>query len=84
MTVTLHLKPDVEAGLLAQAQAQGMGIEDYLLSLVSEFAGSHAKPQQSPSAAEDAVRKMLEFGTRHQLSLDCTIDRGLLHEGHRF
>ena len=34
VTVTLHLKPEVEAGLIAQAQASGMLLEDYLLSVV--------------------------------------------------
>ena len=34
MTVTLNFKPDIEAGLLAQAQASGMTVEEYLLSMV--------------------------------------------------
>ena len=34
MTVTLHLKPEVEAGLLAQAQASGLTLEQYLLSMI--------------------------------------------------
>lgn len=34
MTVTLKLKPEVEAGLLTQAQASGMTLEEYLLSMV--------------------------------------------------
>jgi hypothetical protein len=34
MTVTLTFKPDVEAGLLAQAQAAGMTVEQYLLFMV--------------------------------------------------
>ncbi len=34
MTVTLNLKPETEAALLAQAQATGMTLEDYLQSLV--------------------------------------------------
>jgi len=34
MTVTLNLKPEIEAGLLAQAQASGMTVEEYLLSMV--------------------------------------------------
>jgi hypothetical protein len=29
MTVTLNLKPEVEAGLLAQAQANGITLEEY-------------------------------------------------------
>jgi len=34
MTVTLHLKPEVEAGLLAKAQANGLTVEAFLLSVV--------------------------------------------------
>src|SRR5436309_2628311 len=34
MTVTLNLKPEVETGLLAQAQANGMTLEEYLLSMI--------------------------------------------------
>jgi hypothetical protein len=34
MTVILNLKPELEAGLLAQAQASGMTVEEYLLSVV--------------------------------------------------
>ena len=36
MTVTLNLKPDVEAGLLAKAQASGMTVEEYLLSVIKD------------------------------------------------
>ena len=36
MTVTLNLKPEIEAGLLAQAQATGMSLEDYLQQLVEK------------------------------------------------
>ncbi len=34
MTVTLKIKPELEAGLLAQAEARGMTLEEYLLSVV--------------------------------------------------
>jgi hypothetical protein len=34
MTVTLNLKPEVEAGLAVRAQAGGMTMEQYLLSVV--------------------------------------------------
>ena len=30
MTVTLNLKPEVEAGLLAQAQAAGLSLDEFL------------------------------------------------------
>jgi hypothetical protein len=34
MTVTLNFKPEIEAGLMAQARASGMTVEEYLLSMV--------------------------------------------------
>jgi hypothetical protein len=36
VTVTLNLRPEIEAGLLAQAQAAGMSIEEYLQQLVEK------------------------------------------------
>ena len=85
MTVTLHLKPDVEAGLIAQAHANGMALEEYLLSLVEEAALPET-PECTATAEParvEAVRRMLEFGERHRLSLGEPITRKLLHEGHR-
>ena len=86
MTVTLRLKPEVEAGLLARAHASGMALEEYLLSLVEEAAVPLAE-EPNPSgqhAREEAVRRMLEFGEKYHLSLGEPITRELLHEGHRF
>jgi hypothetical protein len=85
MTVTLNLKPEVEAGLLAQARASGVPVEEFLISLVVSAArGTLRDPalQADPARAE-AVRRMLEFGEKHQLSLGEPITRKLLHEGHR-
>jgi len=38
MTVTLHFKPEVEAGLIAQAQLAGMTVEQYVLAMVEGLA----------------------------------------------
>jgi len=86
MTVTLHLKPEVEAGLLAQAQASGMVLEEYVLTLVEEAAlpGSGKVASSERQDRTEAVRRMLEFGERHHLSLGEPITRALLHESHRF
>ena len=106
MTVTLHLKPEVEAGLLAHAQASGLTVEAFLLSVVEggvfpatqktayrftpplpETVVSRDAQYDSPAALgnrAEAVRRMLEFGDKHRLSLGEPITRALLHEGHRF
>jgi hypothetical protein len=86
MTITLHLKPEVEAGLLVQAQANGVEVDQYILSLVENA----VRPQppslttDSQQARKDAVRRMIEFGGKQHLSLGESITRGLLHEDHRF
>jgi hypothetical protein len=87
MTVILHLKPEVEASLLAQAQASGVALEEYLLSLAEEAALQTSASKTTlaqPGARAEAIRRMLEFGDRYRLSLGEPITRELLHEGHRF
>jgi hypothetical protein len=86
MTVTLHLKPEVEAGLMAHAQANGMVLEDYLLTLVevAALAPKHGEIPVKSADRVEAVRRMLEFGEKHRLSVGEPITRALLHEGHRF
>ena len=86
MTITLHLKPEVEAGLTAQARSRGMILEDYLLTLVEDVALPQGSEQGIAgfTAREDAVRRMIDFGAKHRLSLGEPITRALLHEGHRY
>ena len=89
VTVTLNLRPEVEAGLIAQAEAHGVTLEEYLLSMVEGAALNSSRAISSTGrkgmpAREAAVRGMLEFGDRYHLSLGEPVTRTLLHEGHRF
>ena len=85
LTVTLHLKPEVEASLIEQARERGMALEEYLLWLAQNASGSVVQyPESSPLERENAVRHMLEFGDRYRLTPGEPISRKLLHEGHRF
>jgi hypothetical protein len=57
VTVTLNLKPELEAGVLAQAQASGKTVEAYLLSVVETvvFAGhENTLPGEQRAAAFEA------------------------------
>src|ERR1017187_4652128 len=83
VTVTLHLRPEIEASLLARAHASGMPLEAYLLSLAEEAAVQPAPTAAGQTKREEAVRRMLEFGEKHRLTLGEPITRSLLHEGHR-
>jgi hypothetical protein len=86
MTVTLNLKPEIEAGLLGRARASGMSLEQYLLYLVESAARPNAAnaPTVGQPARIEAVRRMLKFGEEYHFDLGEPITRKLPHEGHRF
>ena len=86
MTVTLNLKPEIEAGLLARARDRGMPLEQYLLYLVESAVRPIAAdaPTVGQPARVEAVRRMLQFGEEYHLDLGEPVTRKLLHEGHRF
>jgi hypothetical protein len=83
VTVTLHLRPEIEASLLARAHARGMPLEAYVLSLAESAAVRETPAATGQTKREEAVRRMLEFGEKHHLALGEPITRSLLHEGHR-
>jgi hypothetical protein len=86
MSITVNLKPEIEAGLLARAQAKGMALEEYLQSIVERDAllAAQGTPVSESTRRQEAVRRMLDFGDKYRLSLGEPITRALFHEGHRF
>lgn len=51
MVVKLELNPDVEAGLVAEAQARGLSLEAYVEQVIQDHAMN--APALSPEAWED-------------------------------
>jgi hypothetical protein len=49
MTVKLELKPDVEAGLLAQAEARGLPLEIYLEQVLRERSKAVGASRSGPA-----------------------------------
>ncbi|HEV2987909.1 MAG TPA: hypothetical protein VG759_05675 [Candidatus Angelobacter sp.] len=81
MTVTLNLKPEVEAGLLAQAQANGMTLEEYLLSMVEGAALSVGQKTLSPEERATAF-EVWSAGHRPTPPLsDQAVSRESMYEG---
>ncbi|MFZ0964764.1 MAG: hypothetical protein WAO35_28225 [Terriglobia bacterium] len=81
MTVTLKLKPKVEAGLLAQAQAHGMSVEEYVLSVVEGTVLPAAKNRLS---AEERAAAFEAWSARHRPTpplSDEAVSRESMYEG---
>jgi len=81
MSVTIRLKPEVEAGLLAQAQATGMTLEDYLLSMVE---GAVLLTSQKTSTPEERAVAFEAWAANHRPTPplpDQAVGREAMHEG---
>jgi len=45
MTITVEINPEIEARLIAGAQARGVPVEEYAESLLRDAIASHSEPQ---------------------------------------
>lgn len=60
MTVTIDLPPDIEADLVAQAQAQGLALPQYLEHLLREQIPARAVTSLSPIERAAAWRESVK------------------------
>jgi hypothetical protein len=60
MTVTIELPPEMEASLVAQAQAQGLPLPQYLQHLLREQIPAHAGVAGSPAERAAAWRESVK------------------------
>jgi hypothetical protein len=82
MTVTLHLAPELEAGLVAQAQATGMTVEEYLLSMVESAV---LKPAQKGLSSQERAAAFEAWSAAHRPTpplSDYAVSREGIYEGH--
>jgi hypothetical protein len=81
MTVTLNFKPEVEAGLLAQAQANGMSVEEYLRSVVE---GAILPAIQKTLSPDQRAAAFEAWSTNHRPTPplpDYAVSREAMYEG---
>ncbi len=81
MTVTLHLKPEVEEGLLAQAHASGMTLEEYLLSMVEGAVIPHSQQALTPEGRAAAFEAWSASHRPTPELSDCAVSRESLYDG---
>ncbi len=83
MTVALHLKPELQAGLLAQAQATGKTLEEYLLSLVE---GTVMPPNRKGLTPEQRAAAFEAWSAAHRPTpplSDHAVSREAMYEGRK-
>jgi hypothetical protein len=81
MTVTLTFKPEVEAGLLAQARASGATVEEYLLSMVE---GAVLPATQQALSPDQRAAAFEAWSAGHPVTpplSDYAVSREAMYEG---
>jgi hypothetical protein len=58
MTITLDLQPDIERGLLAQAQLRGVSLQEYVQQIVTREA--HVSPSGEPTRQAATLVELCE------------------------
>jgi hypothetical protein len=77
MTVKLELTPDVQAGLLAQAQANGLSLEAYAELVLRERSGETSRPPLTRSQlAGQRIRELRRGVTLGGVSIKDLIEEG--------
>lgn len=81
VTVTLNFKPEIEAGLLAQAQANGMTVEEYVLSTVE---GAVLPETQKTLSPEQRAAAFESWSSNHRATpplSDYAVSREAMYDG---
>lgn len=82
MTLTLDLKPEIEAGLSEQARTSGMTVEEYVLSVVEGIVLPGCGPVFS---AEERAAAFEAWSRGHRSTpplSDYAVSREGIYEGH--
>lgn len=75
MTVTLNLPPDVEVKITAQAQAHGLSLPDYLLTIIRKHAAEPIHALASTQAQRTkAMLALLDQWAQEDIQKDATLD----------
>ena len=78
MTVTLNIKPELETELVVQAEANGMKLEEYVLSLLERALLSN---QQGRMSAEQRAAAFEAWSESHSRDTPLLSDYAVSREG---
>ena len=62
MTVRLELGPEIEASLIAQAEAKGIALDTFLQNAIEDIARARAVPAPNPDEVRATLDTLAELG----------------------
>jgi hypothetical protein len=80
MTLTLELSPEREAVLMAQAQARGMSIEQWLLELTEQFTPPNSIAHWQRTNPQEWARQFRAWAESHDPNTPVLSDEAMSRE----
>jgi hypothetical protein len=80
--IHLQLRPEVESQIVAEAQARGLDVAQYVEQMIVER--HSVLNDSSGEERKRAVESMLAFSREHKLTLGDIELRDLVHDGHEY
>lgn len=81
MTITLDLKPEIEARLMAQAAAQGMSTEMFLQIIIERLlASSQAEPVSAILSPQERAKRFVNWAKSHSIAAPPLSDEAISRE----
>jgi hypothetical protein len=83
MTLTIEIKPEVEAALAARAESQGVDVASYAASLVEEaVAPDLPRPKRSPEEVRAWLDRIAKYSDRIPDMPGETFSREMIYRDH--
>jgi hypothetical protein len=77
--IKIHLEPEIEAQLTAEAQARGLSLDRYIIEKLAGARTIEPSRQRSVGDAIDTIREL-----RRESKLGDAQLKDLIHEGHKY
>jgi hypothetical protein len=82
MTVRIELKPEVAANVVAQAEARGLSVEEYVQQVIEDRAGVQPTRKATAEEIEAMLDELAEMGKDLPPLSDYALTRESIYEDH--
>lgn len=81
MTVTLELRPEIEAGVLERARAKGVAVEEYLQAVIEDVLQPRYAPRLPPEKMRAALDRLAKVDRKLPDLPDSALTRESFYSG---
>lgn len=80
MSISVELTPEIEARIRAEAEAQGVSVEKYLVAVLESFTGRPHRPFYATASPKEWARAFRAWAQSHDLVSPLLSDEAISRE----